>query len=113
MAVAESTWVARYRYARVLLDQRMLVDRGSRVDDVEFGKLVAERMEPARGTPFSKASVSQWGGAKQAPPTLVRRAIALVCGVDPGWLDHGPTSAAPAPAGWREPEAPARSKKRR
>lgn len=115
LVAVESTWVARYRYARVLLDQRTLVERGSRVDDVEFGQMVAERMEPARDTPFSKASVSQWGSAKQAPPTPVRRAIALVCGVDPGWLDHGPASAAPSPPGWREPaeRAPAPTKKRR
>lgn len=98
-----STWAQRYRYARTVLDQRMLVERGRRVEDTEFGQLVAERMRPKREFPFSKASVSQWGSSAQSPPTLVRRAIAQVCGVDPGWLDHGPDSAAPAPAGWREP----------
>lgn len=113
LVMATSTWAQRYRYARVLLDQQMLVKRGERVDDSEFGQLVAERMEPQRDVPFSKASVSQWGSAKQAPPTSVRRAIALVCGVDPGWLDHGPASAAPAPQGWAEPvDAPAKKRKR-
>lgn len=108
-----STWAQRYRSARVVLDQRVMVDEGRRVDDPEFGERVAEAMEPPRETPYSKSSVSQWGSAEQAPPVDVRRAIAKVCGVDPGWLDHGPASQAPAPAGWREPAEPAKRSKKR
>jgi hypothetical protein len=80
------------------------------VTDAEFGERVGKRL--GREAPYSKSSVSQWGKEEQAPPVEVRRAIALECGVDPGWMDHGPDSQAPAPAGWSEPE-PRKAARRR
>jgi hypothetical protein len=110
-----STWSQRYRYARLVLDQVEVMRRGRGVTDLEFGERVAKRLK--RPTPYSKSSVSQWGkpgeDGGQEPPVEVRRAIALECGVDPGWMDHGPDSQAPAPQGWHEPEPAERKSRRR
>lgn len=96
-----SRWSERYRYARNLLDNLALGETRKRVTDEEFGVLVAWMMDPPR-EPYSKASVSQWKYEQQEPPQKTVRAIAKLCGVDPGWLYFGDASSAHGPIGWKE-----------
>jgi|SRR5262245_29033469 len=99
-----TTWSERYKFARNLLDHLILGEARGRVTDLEFGILVAQLMDPPRD-PYSKASVSQWKYEQQEPPQRTVRAIAKLCGVDPGWLYFGNASSARAPAGWKEANA--------
>jgi hypothetical protein len=92
MAQGTSGWGHRFWLARVLLD----IAEPLAVTDGEFGRRVAKRMK--RRKAYRTSSVSQWRTEKQIPPPDVQRAIALECGVDPGWLTYGADSAAPAPS---------------
>lgn len=92
MAQGTSGWGHRFWLARVLLD----IAEPMAVTDDEFGRRVAKRMK--RRKPYRTSSVSQWRTEKQIPPPDVQLAIALECGVDPGWLTYGKDSSAAAPS---------------
>lgn len=84
-------WIRRYYQARTILDLRS----GRAVMDPEFRLRVQRRMN--RPKPHALSSLSQWRTGEQIPGSEVKVAIALECGVDPGWLDYGAASSAPPP----------------
>lgn len=67
---------------------------GRKVPQAEVAGLVAKAL--GNGDPVSPSTVGRW--LKGSVPDLATlEAIAVVCGVDPGWLTFGRASSAPAP----------------
>lgn len=83
---------------------------GRRVTLAEFGELIAREM--GRDRPFTAAAVSRWEAGTQLPSTEVVEAIAVLSGIDPGWISHGARSAAPSP-NLRAPEREATREEKR
>jgi transcriptional regulator with XRE-family HTH domain len=77
---------------------------GRKVTLAEFGRLIAKQL--GRRGAFSAAAVSRWESGLQAPTLEIIEAIAALTGTDPGWISHGPRSAAPAPRAGAAESAP-------
>lgn len=74
--------------------------QGGYITLADYGEMVAE--EEGRPRPYAASSVQAWmvpGGSM--PDSPGKLAIARLAGADPGWLDYGAESAAPAPEGWQ------------
>ncbi len=85
-----ATLLERLFFARNFLERQL----GQKVTTGQLGQLMAERLGRQ---PFSASSVSQWMSGKQGMSLEAVRALAELCGLDPGWLAFGEASAAPEP----------------
>jgi hypothetical protein len=81
---------------RVLASYRALCDREHvrQLKDAEIARRMVE-LDPELKTGYQQAGRLLNGVRSRHRPTMV--AFARVLGVDPGWLDYGAASAAPAP----------------
>lgn len=64
---------------------------------------VAERARKLSSLGLSQGRISSFERGA-AVPVDAAQVLARVLGIDPGWLSHGESSAAPAPAWWQAPE---------
>ena len=82
--------------ARVLAAYRALCDAEHvrQLKDAEIARRMIER-DPDLRTGYQQAGRLLNGTRSRHRPTMI--AFARVLGVDPGWLDYGPASDAPAP----------------
>jgi len=87
----ESTLGGRILAARMELS----ATRGEKISQETLGAIAAHYLK--RDRPITGATVSRWEAGETVPDLETVRAIAVTCGVDPGWLAFGSASKAPGP----------------
>ena len=85
------TLASRILMARMELSASM----GEKVSQERLGVMAASYLR--RDRPITGATVSRWEAGETVPDLETVKAVAVVCGVDPGWLAYGSASNAPAP----------------
>jgi hypothetical protein len=91
MEQREGTLAGRILMARM----ELAADIGDRVPQEMLGAMVGHYLR--RDRPITGATVSRWEAGETVPDLETVKALAVVCGVDPGWLGFGSASKAPSP----------------
>jgi len=87
----ENTLAERILMARMELSAAM----GDKVSQETLGMIAAHYLR--RDRPITGATVSRWEAGEAVPDLETVKAVAVACGVDPGWLAFGRASRAPSP----------------